>query len=52
MQSLAIIEHWEAEYVYKHMPVAHDLFRSSHRHQMGQVVFPAKVAPVVAEMHP
>jgi hypothetical protein len=34
------------------MLVAHLLFRSTHRYQMAQVAFQAKVAPFVVEVHP
>jgi len=40
------------EYVYTHMRVAHLLLGSSHRHQIAQVAFQAKVALVVVEVHP
>jgi hypothetical protein len=46
MRSLTTIVHWEVQYVYTHMRVAYILFRSSHRHQMAQVVIRAEVAPV------
>jgi len=44
------IERWEAEYVYTHIHVADHLFRSSHSHQMVQVAFWAKVAPILVKV--
>ena len=51
MRSSAKIERWEEEYVYTHWLVAYHLFRSSHRHQLPQVVFRAKVAPIAGTVH-
>jgi hypothetical protein len=45
------IEHWEAEYVYTHSRVAHRLLRTSLCHQLVQVAFRAKVAPVMVEVY-
>jgi len=48
------IEHWELEYVYTHIRVAHLLFHYfdfSHCDQVMEVAFPAEVALVVVEIH-
>jgi len=48
------IERWVAEYVSKHIRVAHLLFlhfEFSHCHHMSQVTFWAKVAPIVVEVN-
>jgi hypothetical protein len=52
MRSLGKIEYRETEYVYRHIRVAQLLFRSSHRDQMPQVAFRAKVASVMDDVHP
>jgi hypothetical protein len=52
MRSVALIECWEARYVYMNLRVAYLLFQSSPRHQMAKVAFCAEVAPVVVKVHP